>query len=147
MKNILVAVDFDDSFQDVVQFAIQMAKPFGAKLWLVHIAETEPDFIGYNEGPQYIRDSFARELREEHRNLQALCTRVEQADLQAEGLLVQGPTIEMLLDEAQKLHADMIITATHHRSFIYRAFIGSVSTELFERSNIPLLVYPVTEGK
>ena len=57
--------------------------------------------------------------------------------------MIQGPTIDMILQEAEKLKADLIITATHHRNFIYKAFIGSVSTELFERSTIPLLAYPV----
>ncbi|NQV51830.1 MAG: universal stress protein [Flavobacteriales bacterium] len=143
MKNILVAIDLDPSTQQVVDYAVQIAKAFEAKLWLIHIAEAEPDFIGYNEGPQYIRDSFAKELRDEHKTLQSLCAEVKKAGLEAEGLMIQGPTIDMILQEAKKLNVDLIITATHHRNFIYKAFIGSVSTELFERSSIPLLAYPV----
>lgn len=145
MKNILVAIEFDEHTPAFIDYAVMIAKPFDAKLWLVHIAEAEPDFVGYNEGPKYIRDTFAQELRKEHRHLQDICDEIKKEGMEAEGLMIQGPTIEMLLEEADKLEVDMIITATHHRSFIYKAFIGSVSTELFERSKIPLLVYPVSE--
>ncbi len=143
MKNILVAIDLDPNTQQLVDYAVQLAKAFEAKLWLIHIAEAEPDFIGYSEGPQYIRDTFAKELRDEHKAVQSLCNQVKKEGLDAEGLMIQGPTIDMILQEAEKLKADLIITATHHRNFIYKAFIGSVSTELFERSTIPLLAYPV----
>jgi len=57
--------------------------------------------------------------------------------------MVQGPTIEMLLSEADKLSVDMIITSSHKRSFLYKAFFGSVSTELFEKASIPVLAIPV----
>ena len=46
-----------------------MAEKFGSKLWLVHIAAPDPDFVGYGTGPIYIRDSRAKELKEEHQQL------------------------------------------------------------------------------
>ena len=143
MKNILVAVEFDDSTDKLIQQSKQFASVFGAKLWLIHIAPEEPDFVGYHEGPKYIRDGFADELREEHRHLQAIWKSLEANGIDTEGLMVQGPTIEMLLSEADKLSVDMIITSSHKRSFLYKAFFGSVSTELFEKASIPVLAIPV----
>ena len=143
MKNILVAIDFDEYTGELTDFAASLAKPLEAKLWLIHIADSEPEFIGYFQGPQYIRDTFADELREEHKKLQAICAELENRGVNSEGLMIQGPTIDMILEEADKLNVDLIITASHRRSFIYRAFIGSVSTELLENSKIPLLAFPV----
>ena len=143
MKNILIAVDFDPHTKALVDYAVNFGRAFGAKLWFIHIAEAAPDFVGYSEGPKYIRDTLAKELREEHRQLQAICAEVKSSGVAAEGLMIQGPTIEMILEEAEKLKVDLIITATHKRSMIYKAFVGSVSTELFEQSAIPLLAFPV----
>jgi nucleotide-binding universal stress UspA family protein len=142
MKNILVAVDFDEGTPKLVSYAKMIGAAFGAKLWLIHIAEEEPEFMGYQEGPQYIRDGFAEHLREQHRNLQSICSELRTYGIDCEGLMIQGPTVKMLLEESKKLHVDMIITCTHRRSFIYKAFFGSVSTDLFEEANIPVMAIP-----
>lgn len=62
MKNILVTIDFNENENLLLDKAYQMAKAFGAKLWLMHIAAPDPDFVGYDVGPQYIRDARATEL-------------------------------------------------------------------------------------
>ena len=77
MKNILVTIDFDKSEALLLDKAVQMAEAFGSKLWLMHIAAPDPDFVGYDVGPQYIRDSRAEDLRQEHRKLQEYLKRKE----------------------------------------------------------------------
>ena len=56
MKNILVTVDFDKHVELLLDKAFELAQCFKAKVWLMHIAAPEPDFIGFGPGPQYIRD-------------------------------------------------------------------------------------------
>ncbi len=63
--------------------------------------------------------------------------------VRAEGLLVQGATVEMLLKEAQKLNTDLIITGHHDHNFLYKAFIGSTSEEIIKESKIPVLMVPL----
>jgi nucleotide-binding universal stress UspA family protein len=147
MKNILVAVDFDERTFELVNYAAEFAKKFGAKIWIVHIAAPEPDFVGYDVGPTYIRDSRAGELRVEHKNLRVLVDKLLQEGIEADALLISGSTVKMILDEAKKLHADLIITGSHDHSFIYNAFVGSTSLELFKKSEIPLLTVPLDKIK
>lgn len=143
MKNILVAIDFDKKEQLIIDKAFQLAEQFDSKIWLIHIAAPDPDFVGYDVGPQYIRDSRASELRKEHRLLQEYANSLEEKGADAEGLLVQGATIEMIMEEAQKLHIDLIVTGHHERSFLYKAFVGSVSRQIIEKSKIPVLLIPL----
>ena len=49
----------------LIDKAIEMAKAFDSKIWLLHVAAPEPEFIGFGVGPQYIRDTRAEELRKE----------------------------------------------------------------------------------
>ena len=65
MKNILVCIDFHEQTKNLINKAAEIAKAFNAKLWLVHVAAPDPDFVGYDVGPQYIRDARADELKEE----------------------------------------------------------------------------------
>jgi len=142
MKNLLVTIDFDIKTTLLIDKAYEFAKVFDSKIWLVHIAAPDPDFVGYEVGPQYIRDSRAHELREEHRQLQNYAKELNEKEVEAEGLLIQGATIEMIIQESKKLHIDLIIAGHHKHNFLYNAFIGSVSREIIEISKIPILIIP-----
>ena len=143
MKNILVTIDFKNDEQLLVDKAFQLAKQFDSKIWLVHIAAPDPDFVGYEVGPQYIRDSRASELREEHKLLQKLSNELKEKGVTAEGLLVQGATIEMIMEESKKLNVDLIIAGHHEHSFLYNAFVGSISGQIVKKSKIPVLIIPL----
>jgi hypothetical protein len=56
MKNISGNIDFTENESLLIDKAFEMAKSFDSKLWLMHIATADPDFVGYEVGPQYIRD-------------------------------------------------------------------------------------------
>jgi nucleotide-binding universal stress UspA family protein len=152
MKNILVAVEMtNDEFSDqfniddnkVLEKALELAKAFDSKLWLLHIAAPDPEFVGYDVGPQYIRDFRAKDLRNEHKQLQAYADNFIKQGIDAEGLLIQGMTIEMIIEESKKLNIDLIITGHHDHNFLYKAIVGSVSSAIIKQSKIPVLIVPV----
>lgn len=145
LKNILVAVDFNDAVGELLSYAEGFAEKFGAKVWVVHVASPDPDFVGYNTGPQYIRDIKAQDYREEHRNLQSICKTFLGEEIQKEALLIQGSTVETVLKEAEKLKADMLIVGTHKHSFLYNLLQESVALELLKRASLPILAIPVEE--
>lgn len=143
MKNILVAIDFKGDEKSVIDKAKVFALAFGSKLWVMHIAAPDPDFVGYGVGPQYIRDARADELRNEHRLIQEYADKLEESGVKAEGLLVAGATIEMIMQEAKRLKADIIVTGHHDHGFFYKAFVGSTSTQIIKQSKIPVLIVPL----
>ena len=142
MKNILVPVDFSSVGKKVINTAGTMAASMGAKLWLVHVAAPDPDFVGFKTGPTYVRDHLATVLRHEHAQLQSMAEELRAAGNDAEALLVQGPTTETLLDEAERLKADLIIMGSHGRSGLFKAFVGSVCEQVLSASRIPVLIVP-----
>ncbi len=142
MKNILVAVDFLELTNRLLEMAAVFAEKFNAKIWLVHVAEPDPDFVGYEVGPQYIRDNVAKELRQEHRELQALAKGLEEKGLNAEALLIQGYTAESLVEEAGDVKADLIILGAAHHGKIFESLFGSVWEDVVKKSKIPILVLP-----
>tara|TARA_R110001592_G_scaffold339875_2_gene627805 strand:- start:4698 stop:5132 length:435 start_codon:yes stop_codon:yes gene_type:complete len=143
MKNILVTIEFEDQSNLLMERATEIAAKFGAKVWLVHIAAPEPDFIGYGTGPQYIRDTLAQDLREEHRTLQKYADEMEEKGVDAEGLLVQGSTVETIIKESEKLNVDLIVIGHHKHGFLYNLFMDGTSESLIEQSSIPVLTVPL----
>lgn len=148
MKNILVPVDFEGySTYLLLGQAYEIAKKFDSKIWLIHVASPNPDFVGYEEGPQYIRDKRAEELRKEHKMLKKYTDELHEKGVQAEGLLIFGSTVEMIHAEAKKLKIDLIVIGHHNHGFLYNAFYGGTDLKLLEDLNIPTLVVPMDWGK
>ena len=145
LKNIMVAVDFNDSIGELMVYADILAQKFESKVWVLHVAEPEPDFVGYEPGPQYIRDVKAEEYREEHRNLQEICKNFISEDIHTDALLIQGSTVETVLSEAQKLNIDLLIVGTHKHSLLHNLLQESVSMELIKKAEIPMLTIPIEE--
>ncbi|MFW5877826.1 MAG: universal stress protein, partial [bacterium] len=82
---------------------------FGSKVWLLHVAAPDPDFVGYGVGPQYIRDFRADELKDHHKSIVHHVEYLKEEGIEADGLVLQGAKIEMILQESKKLSIDLII--------------------------------------
>jgi nucleotide-binding universal stress UspA family protein len=140
--NILVGIDFSDCTNTVVRKAQEIAQALSAKVWLLHVAEPEPAFVGYEVGPQYERDALSEKLHKEHADIQALGDELRDAGLEATALLVRGSTVETILNEATKLEADMIIVGSHGRGAVQRLLVGSVSEGVLRHAKCPMLIIP-----
>ncbi len=144
MKRILVTVDFNGTdVQSLLDMAMELAIPLQSKVWIVHIAAPDPDFVGYEAGPQSVRDTRASELRGEHKKLQEYANLLVTKGINAESLLIQGSTIETIIEESKKLNIDLIIAGHSEHGFLYNALFGSVSEAVVKKSKIPVLLVPV----
>jgi nucleotide-binding universal stress UspA family protein len=142
MRNILVAVDFSPITERVVKRASELARGLDCHVWLIHAAAPDPDFVGYEAGPVGVRDQVAEELRHEHRELQAHADALRESGLEATALLVQGPTVEMILKEADRLDADLILIGSHGHGAVFRLLLGSISEGVLRRTKIPVMIIP-----
>ncbi len=143
MKNILVTIDFSQNENLLIDKALEMAKAFNAKIWLLHVVSPEPEFVGFGVGPQYIRDDRAKALRQEHRLIEDYTNLIRLEDQECEGLMINGATIEMIMKEAVKREIDLIITGHHDHGILYKAIFGSVASGLIKKANIPVLLVPL----
>lgn len=145
MKNILLALDLNASDNVLISHASDYAKKFEAKIWIVHIAEPEPDFVGYDVGPQYIRETRAEELKSQHKTLQKIVDKLTEDGIKCDALLVAGPTAETIQKEVEKLSIDLLIMGSHKHGFLYETFVGHTSIKLLKKLSIPLLIVPLDE--
>jgi nucleotide-binding universal stress UspA family protein len=143
--NILVAVDLSPASEKVVEAARGVAELTGAKIYILHVAEPDPDFVGYDAGPEVVRTQVAQELRREHREVQALAENLRAEGLDATALLIRGPTVQTTLKEAENLKAGLIVVGTHGHRAVYDVLIGSYSAGIIRRSKLPVLVVPIRD--
>lgn len=141
MNTILVAIDFSPVTRLLLQAAERVAE-VGTKVYLVHVAAPEPDFVGYSVGPQYIRDDRASELREEHRMMSTYKDELIQKGIDAEALLVGGETVETLMGEIDKLNVELLIIGRRGHSKLFEVIVGSVCNDMIHKLPVPALVIP-----
>jgi len=139
--SLLVAVDFSDVTERQVVAVERLAAP-GREIHVLHVAEPDPDFVGFEGGPDAVREQIAAEFRQEHRQVQALAARLRDAGFDATGLLVQGPTVTTILEQAEKLEAHAIVVGSHGRSALFDLVVGSVSAGVIRKAGVPVLVVP-----
>jgi len=103
---LLAAIDFSEAMRGVMRETEMLAEALHAEVWLVHVAPPEPDFVGYDPGPQTERDLVARHRHQEHRQLQNMAAGMRERGIETTALMVQGVTSDEILKEADRVNAD-----------------------------------------
>ena len=142
---ILVAVDLSDATGKIIEVAEYLAKATQGDVRVLHVAEAEPDFVGYDAGPDVVRDQLAKEYREEHRGVQAHADSLREAGVEAKALLIKGPIVETVLSEAKRFGAEVLIVGSHGFGALYDLLVGSSSRGILKDTKIPVLVVPVRD--
>ena len=62
--------------------------------------------------------------------------------IDAKALLVEGPTVETILEEADRFSADVLVVAANNRGPVARALLGNTCDKIVRRSACPVLVVP-----
>ena len=141
--NIVVAVDLSPASQKVIEAARRVGLATGGHIYVIHCAEPDPAFVGYDGGPETVREQVAAEFRREHQDVQQLAGELRDAGIDATALLIQGPTVETTLREADELEAELIIVGSHGHGKVYDMLVGSYSNGILRKANVPVLVVPV----
>lgn len=142
MKNILVAINFDNIGQAVIQKASQMAEKFNSKLWLVHVASEFATLTGNKAASQTIRDSRAKILREEHQQIQAYAKTLQDKGIDADALLIKGDAVDEIIAKAESIKADMLVLGAEEYGKIFQLLFKNVWEDVIKASNIPVLIVP-----
>ncbi len=143
MKTILTAIDFSEVTPKVGRLTEKLALAFeGCKVCLVHVAPPEPDFVGYDPGPQTVRDKLAEQFREEHRKINKMRESMEGKGLDVTALLIQGATIEKILEEIDRCKADLVVMGSHGHGALHQLLVGSVSEGVLRQARCPVLLVP-----
>lgn len=139
--SLLVAVDFSNVADDQLEIVGRLARP-NREIYLLHVAEPEPSFVGYEAGPNEVRHEVAVEFKREHEQLHALADRLREQGHKVSALMIQGPTVQTILKQAEKLEAEVIVVGSHGRGKLFDLVVGSVSAGVIRKSKVPVLVVP-----
>ena len=143
-KNICVAVDGSSQSQAAVKRAASLAQIFDAELTFIHIIR-----------PMKIPDELQRYIKSEHLTRlrttaleevaqeiikKALIIAEEQGYVKVKTSIIKGDPAKKIIDQANKINADLIIVGSRGLGKVESAVIGSISRKIIETSLISTLV-------
>jgi nucleotide-binding universal stress UspA family protein len=157
-SSILATIDLAVSSDQVLAAAREYAEAFSARVYLVHVAELGPtsaaavmfpsseDEVDIEPEVKFPLDRKfeADRLRAERQTLQDLRRELSEAGVDATALYIEGPTVDKLLLEIDRLDIDLVIIGSHAPGFLRDLFLGSTTKDVVREALCPVLVLPPT---
>jgi nucleotide-binding universal stress UspA family protein len=135
--HILVPTDFGEAADRALDFAIDIASKFDAKLTVFHVSGVPAfAYAFYAEGLSWPTNEMTKGATTE---LDTFLHGVKERYPKAEGVVVSGEPWLAILEAAKKQGADLIVMGTHGRRGISRVLLGSVAEKVVRLSPVPVL--------
>ncbi len=139
-KNIVVAVDGSAQAEKAMNVACDIAKNNNSSLYLVHSPQVDTAGIAVGSGAVEIQPS-EEEIQEAGK--QVMAKAVKQANqlgcATVNSLISNKEPAKMILEQAEKLHADLIVTGKRGLGRLTKMVLGSVSQEVSNNASCACL--------
>jgi nucleotide-binding universal stress UspA family protein len=137
-KKILYPVDFSEYTDEILEYAVAVAKQFGAELHLLHVIPNLNYFTPYEsfltpENMVAIEQNVETEV---NRDMDKITGSL---DIPVKRAIKTGVTFMEIIDYIKTEHIDLVIMGTHGRSGIEHILIGSVAEKIVRKAPCPVL--------
>ncbi|MDQ5910316.1 MAG: hypothetical protein QG599_2412 [Pseudomonadota bacterium] len=158
VKTILYTTALGSHTRPVFRFTVGLAQQLNARIILLHVVEPLSNSVRFLID-SYLKPDAAEDLHHQatkglleklHKRLEAFCEEelgatLEQTEVIAEIRVVSGMACEVILHEADRNNADLIIMGAH-TGHVHTDLLGSTSRRVTLTSKRPVLVVPVTDN-
>jgi nucleotide-binding universal stress UspA family protein len=138
-KKILCPTDFSEGSERAILQASEMARPFGAAIYLLHVIPvltvlpTDPvHSLSLVQAHESLRIQFEQYLKESAEKLQA-------AGVTARTLIAFGDAAAAIVQTAEEKQADLVVIATYGKTGWRRLAFGSVTEKVVRLATCPVL--------
>lgn len=140
-KQILVPTDLGPMSDAALDYAIELAKPFGATVQLVHVFE--PPTLDLPEGMiTGLADATGRILKSAEETLASAIEARRGKGVTITSEIREGRAWREIVDAARALDHGVIVMATHGRKGLTRALMGSVAEKVVRMAPCAVLTIP-----
>ena len=153
ISQILVPIDFSESSEAALHYAVALAESFGASIEVFHAYEMPPmaggELVLRLVGVGLPMASWIQErtLRDTEKFVATLDTQVPISTL-----IVEGRPVSSIRQRAESLRADLVVIAARGRSKVARVLLGSLAERVVRTAPCPVLTvrsgrWPVVHGR
>lgn len=141
-RRILAAVDGSEASARGLREAVRLARSQDAQLTLLHVVN---EFYAYArlEGAGLDADVRTALRKDGERLLERLAAQAENAGVRTRTVLREvaaGPVADVIVREAGRQRADLVVIGTHGRRGVRRLVLGSDAEQVVRASRVPVLL-------
>jgi nucleotide-binding universal stress UspA family protein len=141
-KRILVPTDFSDNSDEALKQALELAKQYKAKVYLLHVTTpVRPVTVDYGfdtatyEGIENQELHWAQDMMQKELNKFA-----EFQEIEVISDVREGEPVEEILKEQDEKGVDLIVMPSHSRIGFWKRFMGVISEKVMEEAKSPVLI-------
>ncbi len=154
MKRIIIAVDFSDQTERVMDAGLELAAKFEANVVLLHTEEPAASvvhsnvigpyggMVGFGVDMPTAKEIISRQIMEDEAVLSKLKERALMKGLQVETEVFIGNEVSGIIDECHKYHPDLLVMGLHKKGFFSRLLGENPELALVKKAPCPLLLIP-----
>ncbi len=146
IKKILFPTDFMEGCAEAIPYAVDLAKKYNARLYIVHVIHDVTKATGLYV-PHVAVDELFKSMHEE---AEKEIKRVYLEELRGledlEYAVLRGIPYEEIIKFADDKGIDLIIMATHGRKGLDRLFFGSTAEKVVKNAKCPVLTVRASES-
>jgi len=138
---ILAAIDLTSSSDDVIRAIPQVANQ-GETVIMLHVADPEPDFVGFDPGPDVVREQIEKEFSQQQEQLENFAETVSLNAFKVTATQKRGASAAVIMETADQHDVRMIIMGNRRHGTVYDILVGSVAEEVIRAAAQPVLMVP-----
>jgi nucleotide-binding universal stress UspA family protein len=147
IEKVLFATDFSEGSAVALPYAVDMAKQYGAKLYLVHVVYDVTKATGW-----YVPHVAIGEIYDEiEKSAKAEIKKIDTDEMKSlkdvEHVILKGTPYEEIIRFVQDNGIDMIVLGTHGRKGIDRVLFGSTAEQILRNALCPVLSVRLKAGQ
>ena len=138
IRKILVPIDFTETSDKALDFALELAQKLDASVTAMHSYEIP--VLGFPDGALVATFDVAARVQEAaQKGLDAAVAPRAAKGAKIKAVLREGNAYEEILALAEEEKSDFIVIGTHGRRGLARALLGSVAENVIRTSKLPVL--------
>lgn len=139
VSRILCPTDFSEFSNWALDLVLPVARWYQSQITILHVVPRvlmHPEYFPYMQEPVLPSPDVRKQALEE---LERFAKRSRDAGIPTEVRLLEGDSVEEILEQASTLPADLIVMGTHGRRGFERLVLGSVTEKVLRKASNPLL--------
>lgn len=135
---ILLASDFSRPAADAAKIVTSLPLPSDTTIRVLHVIEPFPEVTAF--APAGVTELTSAAEQHIGRELEGIAAQLRAPGRLVETAFVIGRTADVIVEEAERSRADVVVMGSRGRRAIKSALLGSVSAEVVDRASCPVLI-------
>lgn len=135
MKNLLVPIGSSGNGPNTLQYAIDLAEKFGAKIYVAQVYESTRISGSLKNLDAILEEDSTNELND-------ILSKVDRKGVEIASASIKGKVIDSIEALAEYINADLIVSSAKPLSKDETLYLGKVPGSLVKDTSIPVLVVP-----